>query len=82
VLTWGEGKFGRLGHGGERNSIRPKVIEALMGRRVKRVACGGFHAVCVSEEGEVFSWGGGEHGQLVYFLIDLLFCNCDYFSFI
>uniref|UniRef100_A0A7S1FVS7 BTB domain-containing protein n=1 Tax=Corethron hystrix TaxID=216773 RepID=A0A7S1FVS7_9STRA len=64
VYTWGEGKFGRLGHGTERNCHGPKLVEALIGRRTKRVVCGGFHSACVTEEGRVYTWGGGEHGQL------------------
>jgi RCC1 and BTB domain-containing protein len=62
--TWGEGKFGRLGHGGERNQICPRVVEALQGKKIVQVACGGFHSAAITDEGAMYSWGGGEHGQL------------------
>ena len=48
VFTWGEGKFGRLGHGEERNFLQPELVGALEGRKVLGIACGGFHAVCVT----------------------------------
>ncbi|CAM9820772.1 unnamed protein product [Chrysoparadoxa australica] len=63
VYSWGEGKFGRLGHGTERNQLAPKAVEALLGQRVLHVACGGFHSAAITERG-LYTWGGGEHGQL------------------
>ncbi|RLN86543.1 hypothetical protein BBJ28_00001485 [Nothophytophthora sp. Chile5] len=64
VFTFGEGKFGRLGHNSERNQAVARFVDALAGKRVKQVACGGFHTAAVTETGEVYTWGGGEHGQL------------------
>mmetsp|Transcript_15910 Transcript_15910/g.19420 ORF Transcript_15910/g.19420 Transcript_15910/m.19420 type:complete len:606 (+) Transcript_15910:599-2416(+) len=64
VFTWGEGKFGRLGHGTERNCHTPKSVEGLIGKRPKQIACGGFHSAVVGEDGKMYTFGGGEHGQL------------------
>lgn len=64
VYTWGEGKFGRLGHGTERNCHTPKLVESLHGKRPRQIACGGFHTAVVTEDGRVHTFGGGEHGQL------------------
>jgi RCC1 and BTB domain-containing protein len=65
VYTFGEGKFGRLGHNSERNQLTARKVDGgLLGKRVKQIACGGFHTAAVTEMGEVFTWGGGEHGQL------------------
>mmetsp|Transcript_21486 Transcript_21486/g.30089 ORF Transcript_21486/g.30089 Transcript_21486/m.30089 type:complete len:607 (+) Transcript_21486:80-1900(+) len=64
VWTWGEGKFGRLGHGAERNCHSPRMVEALLGKRPKQVACGGFHTAVITEDGKMYTFGGGEHGQL------------------
>lgn len=64
VYTFGEGKFGRLGHSSERNQPVARLVDGLAGKRVKQVACGGFHTAAVTETGEVYTWGGGEHGQL------------------
>ncbi|KDO32822.1 hypothetical protein SPRG_02515 [Saprolegnia parasitica CBS 223.65] len=64
LYTFGEGKFGRLGHNSERNQLVARVVETLHGKRIKQVACGGFHTAAVTDTGEIYTWGGGEHGQL------------------
>eukprot|EP00980_Cylindrotheca_fusiformis_P015257 scaffold4243_cov126-Cylindrotheca_fusiformis.AAC.3 len=64
VYSWGEGKFGRLGHGTERNCHTPRLIESLLGRKPKQVSCGGFHTAVCTEDGHLYTFGGGEHGQL------------------
>jgi len=64
LYTWGEGKFGRLGHGCERNCHAPRVVEALFGKQPRQVSCGGFHTAVVTEDGHLYTFGGGEHGQL------------------
>uniref|UniRef100_K3WAD0 BTB domain-containing protein n=1 Tax=Globisporangium ultimum (strain ATCC 200006 / CBS 805.95 / DAOM BR144) TaxID=431595 RepID=K3WAD0_GLOUD len=64
VYTFGEGKFGRLGHNSERNQSVARFVDGLAGKRVKQIACGGFHTAAVTETGQVYTWGGGEHGQL------------------
>jgi RCC1 and BTB domain-containing protein len=65
IFTWGEGKFGRLGHGCERNQPIPKMIQGpLSGKHVAQVVCGGFHTAAITNDGELYTWGGGEHGQL------------------
>lgn len=64
LFTWGEGKFGRLGHGAERNCHTPRLVEALLGKKPKQVACGGFHTAVITDEGRMYTFGGGEHGQL------------------
>ncbi|CAN0179182.1 unnamed protein product, partial [Laminaria digitata] len=58
------GKFGRLGHCMERNQLVPRLVEALAGKMVAHVACGGFHSAAILESGELYTWGGGEHGQV------------------
>jgi len=64
VYTWGEGKFGRLGHGAERNCHSPRLVESLLGKRPIQIACGGFHSAVVTQDGKMYTFGGGEHGQL------------------
>jgi len=64
IYTWGEGKFGRLGHGVERNCHSPRLVEVLLGKKPKQIACGGFHTAVVTEDGKMYTFGGGEHGQL------------------
>jgi len=64
VYTWGEGKFGRLGHGAERNCHSPRLVETLLGKRPVQISCGGFHSAVVTADGKMYTFGGGEHGQL------------------
>lgn len=64
MYTWGEGKFGRLGHGAERNCHVPRLVETLIGKRPRQLSCGGFHTAVVTEDGRLYTFGGGEHGQL------------------
>ncbi len=37
---------------------------ALEGKKVVAVDCGDSHTVCVTENGDVFSWGRGKFGAL------------------
>lgn len=36
----------------------------LLGKKVVEVACGDKHTVCVTEDGQVYSWGSGKRGAL------------------
>lgn len=64
MYTWGEGKFGRLGHGAERNCHVPRLVDTLVGKKPRQLSCGGFHTAVVTEDGRLYTFGGGEHGQL------------------
>uniref|UniRef100_UPI00398E6731 serine/threonine-protein kinase Nek9-like n=1 Tax=Pristiophorus japonicus TaxID=55135 RepID=UPI00398E6731 len=64
VMTSGDGAQGCLGHGDHFSTARPCLIEALLSVNVQAIACGQHHVVCVSGDGEVFSWGNGKYGKL------------------
>jgi RCC1 and BTB domain-containing protein len=65
VFTWGDGKYGRLGHGDERNQQQsPKRVEALVGMKAKEVSCGIYHTAVCTEDGHMYTFGKGEDGQL------------------
>nr|XP_047123873.1 E3 ubiquitin-protein ligase HERC2 isoform X1 [Hydra vulgaris]XP_047123877.1 E3 ubiquitin-protein ligase HERC2 isoform X2 [Hydra vulgaris] len=64
VWTWGKGDFYRLGHGTDIHVRQPKLVEGLRGKHVIDIAVGALHCLAVTQDGEVFSWGDNDHGQL------------------
>lgn len=54
---------GQLGHGDLENCDSFREISTL-GCVTSKIACGLWHSVCVTEAGDVFSWGWNESGQL------------------
>ncbi len=65
VFTWGSGEFGRLGFKTETKQQKiPKQINFYSECEIKKVSLGNYHAVALTTNGEVFSWGRGVSGQL------------------
>ncbi|KAK9875133.1 hypothetical protein WA026_005926 [Henosepilachna vigintioctopunctata] len=64
VYTWGKGDYHRLGHGTSDHVRRPKKVSALQGKKIISIATGSLHCVACSDEGEVFTWGDNDEGQL------------------
>eukprot|EP00929_Paragymnodinium_shiwhaense_P090975 TRINITY_DN51036_c0_g1_i1.p1 TRINITY_DN51036_c0_g1~~TRINITY_DN51036_c0_g1_i1.p1 ORF type:complete len:1380 (-),score=249.71 TRINITY_DN51036_c0_g1_i1:80-4219(-) len=65
VVAWGSSnEFGQLGHGVSSSSaVRPGVVH-LSGIAVKQVACGEYHSLVLTVQGELFSFGSNVHGAL------------------
>jgi len=59
VYTWGSGRWGQQGNGTLRNQRLPKAVPSLQGVWICTVACGCYHNVALSAQGEVFTWGAG-----------------------
>jgi alpha-tubulin suppressor-like RCC1 family protein len=64
MWSFGNGMFGRLGHGGDGAELVPRLIEALNHVVVKQVAAGTVHSMVLTRDGDVFTWGWGYFGQL------------------
>jgi len=74
VLAWGASACGQLGlksidqmpkdSEGYPYHPQPKIVKALRGFKIVLVACGDAHSAALSNEGSVFTWGGGGCGQL------------------
>ena len=64
VWSWGDGVFGRLGHGDGQNQLLPKRVEALAGQRVVALSAGDGHSLAITGDGAAWSWGSGGDGQL------------------
>ncbi len=49
LLTFGDGEYGRLGHGGTATEMVPRMVEGLVNVKVAQVAAGDCHTViCTS----------------------------------
>jgi len=59
VLTFGNGGYGRLGHGTDDDEIVPRVVEALAGKAVIGVSAGHDHTAAWTVRGELYTWGFG-----------------------
>ena len=64
VYTLGVGAEGQLGHGNTANCAEPRLVESLASRPVAQVACGKSHSIGLTAEGDVYTWGAGDEGQL------------------
>ena len=66
VYACGEGTNGRLGLSHSNNVSVPRQMSALSQYVVKKVAVhsGGKHAMALTVDGKVFSWGEGDDGKL------------------
>ena len=64
VYSWGKGEHGRLGTGQNKSIDIPRIIEPLRQYKVKHVAVGLSHSLVLTDDGNVWSFGCGEHGRL------------------
>lgn len=69
VFVCGEGSAGELGLGTAKNAMdvkRPRLNANLSSKDigVVQVACGGMHAIALTHEGKVLTWGVNDDGAL------------------
>jgi alpha-tubulin suppressor-like RCC1 family protein len=72
LYTFGNGNWGILGHGNEKNvSFKtPKLVEKFASRdiKIKDIAFGRYHAAAIASDGSLYTWGyGGKAGYFNYF---------------
>ena len=64
VWSWGDGAYGKLGHGDGQSQLLPKKVEAFADQRVVAVSAMGQHSIALTADGAVWSWGWGASGRL------------------
>ncbi len=73
LYTWGLGRFGAgdVQDGGRSAILKPELFHIVDPRtnarksaKVVQVSCGNRHTLALCEDGEVYSWGSGQHGRL------------------
>ena len=60
----GKGDYYRLGHGTDDHVRCPRLVEALAESKVVSVAVGSLHCIACTEEGDVYTWGDNDEGQV------------------
>lgn len=77
VFSWGQGKYGQLGHGKNMSIMQPKMITTFprwrhhregsdpvyFQRRLIAFSCGARHSCAADSTGRVFSWGVNTYAQ-------------------
>ena len=64
VYSWGGGSRGQLGHGTLTNEESPRLVMALDGMKIVKIAAGGWHSAAISEFNDLYMFGWNESGQL------------------
>jgi alpha-tubulin suppressor-like RCC1 family protein len=65
VYTWGAGSSGQLGNGQTANSNVPVKVQGVLNlKKIILVAAGSTHALALSDDSVLFSWGSSSNGQL------------------
>ncbi len=62
--AWGRNDTGQLGDGSKTNRRTPVQVSGLSGVTVVQVAGGRNHAMALSDDGHVYTWGNNTYGQL------------------
>lgn len=64
VMAWGNNEYGQLGIGDTQPRSQPVAVQGLSDLNLVDIAAGGWHSAALTDDGEVYGWGRGEHGRL------------------
>ncbi|XP_069495940.1 RCC1 and BTB domain-containing protein 2 isoform X3 [Ambystoma mexicanum] len=65
VYSWGHNTYSQLGNGTTSPVLIPcQVSINLLDKKVTAVACGSYHSMVLTSDGEVYAWGYNNSGQV------------------
>jgi hypothetical protein len=67
IVSFGNNIYGQLGNSGSNDVFPDNVVYDSHGRKmanVKQIACGNEHSVALLQNGDIYSWGSNDNGQL------------------
>lgn len=68
MCSRGKGDYYRLGQGSDKHVRRPKLVESLRNKVVVDVSVGSLHCIACTEDGDVYTWGDNDEGQVGGFI--------------
>ncbi|XP_034405047.1 probable E3 ubiquitin-protein ligase HERC6 [Cyclopterus lumpus] len=63
VLTFGEGRYGQLGHNSSADEVIPRLVDSLDGP-ASQISCGRRHTLVLGSAGQLWAFGNGAKGQI------------------
>jgi alpha-tubulin suppressor-like RCC1 family protein len=64
VYSWGDGKYGKLGHGDCDRIPTPLKIEEISSEDIIFIAAGDQTSAAINSKGQIYTWGSGQYGRL------------------
>ncbi|XP_074849715.1 putative E3 ubiquitin-protein ligase HERC3 isoform X8 [Carettochelys insculpta] len=65
LFSWGAGNDGQLGITTTEDSVTvPRLIKKLNQQMILQVSCGNWHCLALAADGQFFTWGRNNYGQL------------------
>ena len=64
LYAWGSNKYGQLGLGDRENRFSPTELSFFKTKKVKQIEVGNYHNLALTEDGELYAWGGNYWGEL------------------
>lgn len=64
LYSFGRNQNGQLGLGDTEDSVAPRLVKTLQGKKVIGIAAGAEHSLLCTSDGEVYSFGWGRYGNL------------------
>lgn len=64
VFSWGRGDLGQLGLGDAADQDHPTLVKSFLKKDIVHIAASDFHTAFLTNEGEIYTSGSNESGQL------------------